>query len=155
MDSPKNFNIAGTVVKYRRPTDVYETGIEYIVAQGPTNQGLNVMVRGCGLATLCPSRALFMCCLPLIRVVSYQLPTSPPALSGWHICCVLPPPQLYPINLSAPFLLGIPQGAQGRQQGPLSWGTPSYRGACCWPEGASPWGCPCWVGRLVAPGSAS
>ncbi|XP_040819291.1 ADAMTS-like protein 2 [Ochotona curzoniae] len=44
VDSPKNFNIAGTVVKYRRPTDVYETGIEYIVAQGPTNQGLNVMV---------------------------------------------------------------------------------------------------------------
>ncbi|KAM5331324.1 ADAMTS-like protein 2 isoform 2-T2 [Glossophaga mutica] len=44
VDSPKNFNIAGTVVKYRRPTDVYETGIEYIVAQGPTNQSLNVMV---------------------------------------------------------------------------------------------------------------
>ncbi|XP_005625207.1 ADAMTS-like protein 2 isoform X2 [Canis lupus familiaris] len=44
VDSPKNFNIAGTVVKYRRPMDVYETGIEYIVAQGPTNQGLNVMV---------------------------------------------------------------------------------------------------------------
>lgn len=94
MDSPKNFNIAGTVVKYRRPTDVYETGIEYIVAQGPTNQGLNVMVRGCGLATLCPSRALFMCCLPLIRVVSYQLPTSPPpclvgtfAASSHHPSC--------------------------------------------------------------------
>lgn len=48
MDSPKNFNIAGTVVKYRRPMDVYETGIEYIVAQGPTNQGLNVMVRTWG-----------------------------------------------------------------------------------------------------------
>lgn len=46
VDSPKNFNIAGTVVKYRRPMDIYETGIEYIVAQGPTNQGLNVMVRG-------------------------------------------------------------------------------------------------------------
>ncbi|XP_007475303.1 ADAMTS-like protein 2 isoform X3 [Monodelphis domestica] len=44
VDSPKNFNIAGTIVKYRRPMDVYETGIEYIVAQGPTNQGLNVMV---------------------------------------------------------------------------------------------------------------
>ncbi|KAF6122913.1 ADAMTS like 2 [Phyllostomus discolor] len=44
VDSPKNFNIAGTVVKYRRPMDIYETGIEYIVAQGPTNQSLNVMV---------------------------------------------------------------------------------------------------------------
>ena len=44
VDSPKNFNIAGTVVKYRRPMDVYETGIEYIVAQGHTKQGLNVMV---------------------------------------------------------------------------------------------------------------
>ncbi|KAM9595424.1 ADAMTS-like protein 2 isoform 17-T34 [Morphnus guianensis] len=44
VDSPKNFNIAGTVFKYRRPMDVYETGIEYIVAQGPTNQGLNIMV---------------------------------------------------------------------------------------------------------------
>ncbi|XP_053329644.1 ADAMTS-like protein 2 [Spea bombifrons] len=44
VDSPKNYNIAGTVFKYRRPMDVYETGIEYIVAQGPTNQGLNIMV---------------------------------------------------------------------------------------------------------------
>ncbi|XP_031747432.1 ADAMTS-like protein 2 [Xenopus tropicalis] len=44
VDSPKNFIIAGTVFKYRRPMDVYETGIEYIVAQGPTNQGLNIMV---------------------------------------------------------------------------------------------------------------
>ncbi|KAG8509455.1 ADAMTS-like protein 2 [Galemys pyrenaicus] len=44
VDSPKNFHIAGTVVKYRRPMDVYETGIEYIVAQGPTDRGLNVMV---------------------------------------------------------------------------------------------------------------
>lgn len=45
VDSPKNYNIAGTVFKYRRPMDIYETGIEYIVAQGPTNQSLNVMVR--------------------------------------------------------------------------------------------------------------
>ncbi|KAF7237222.1 ADAMTS-like protein 2 [Varanus komodoensis] len=44
VDSPKNFNIAGTVFKYRRPMDIYETGIEYIVAQGPTNQGLNIML---------------------------------------------------------------------------------------------------------------
>lgn len=44
VDSPKNYHIAGTVVKYRRPMDVYETGIEYIAAQGPTTQGLNVMV---------------------------------------------------------------------------------------------------------------
>ncbi|XP_008150707.2 ADAMTS-like protein 2 [Eptesicus fuscus] len=44
VDSPKNYHIAGTVFKYRRPMDVYETGIEYIVAQGPTNQSLNVMV---------------------------------------------------------------------------------------------------------------
>ncbi|KAJ7308118.1 hypothetical protein JRQ81_008628 [Phrynocephalus forsythii] len=44
VDSPKNFNIAGTVFKYRRPMDIYETGIEYIVAQGPTDQGLNIMV---------------------------------------------------------------------------------------------------------------
>ncbi|XP_029467820.1 ADAMTS-like protein 2 [Rhinatrema bivittatum] len=44
VDSPKNFNIAGTVFKYRRPMDIYETGIEYIVAQGPTSQDLKVMV---------------------------------------------------------------------------------------------------------------
>ncbi|XP_077137606.1 ADAMTS-like protein 2 [Ranitomeya variabilis] len=44
VDTPKNFNIAGTIFKYRRPMDVYETGIEYIVAQGPTNQALNIMV---------------------------------------------------------------------------------------------------------------
>lgn len=44
VDIPKNFNIAGTIFKYRRPMDIFETGIEYIVAQGPTNQGLNIMV---------------------------------------------------------------------------------------------------------------
>ncbi|XP_043914823.1 ADAMTS-like protein 2 isoform X2 [Protopterus annectens] len=44
VDSPKNFNIAGTIFKYRRPMDVHETGFEYIVAQGPTDQGLNIMV---------------------------------------------------------------------------------------------------------------
>lgn len=44
VDIPQNFNIAGTVFKYRRPMDIFETGIEYIVAQGPTNQGLNIMV---------------------------------------------------------------------------------------------------------------
>uniref|UniRef100_A0A670YTZ3 ADAMTS like 2 n=1 Tax=Pseudonaja textilis TaxID=8673 RepID=A0A670YTZ3_PSETE len=44
IDIPQNFNIAGTVFKYRRPMDIFETGIEYIVAQGPTNQGLNIMV---------------------------------------------------------------------------------------------------------------
>ncbi|KAG8142141.1 hypothetical protein E2320_006761, partial [Naja naja] len=44
VDIPQNFNIAGTVFRYRRPMDIFETGIEYIVAQGPTNQGLNIMV---------------------------------------------------------------------------------------------------------------
>lgn len=44
LDSPQNFHAAGTVFKYRRPMDVYETGIEYIVAKGPTDQAINILV---------------------------------------------------------------------------------------------------------------
>uniref|UniRef100_A0A8C7LIF2 ADAMTS like 2 n=1 Tax=Oncorhynchus kisutch TaxID=8019 RepID=A0A8C7LIF2_ONCKI len=44
VDSPQNFHAAGTVFKYRRPMDVYETGIEYIVAKGPIDQAINVLV---------------------------------------------------------------------------------------------------------------
>lgn len=45
VDSPQNFHAAGTVFKYRRPMDVYETGIEYIVAKGPIDQAVNILVR--------------------------------------------------------------------------------------------------------------
>ncbi|MFT7813519.1 ADAMTS-like protein 2 [Arapaima gigas] len=44
VDRPQNFQAAGTIFKYRRPMDVYETGIEYIVAKGPINQPINVLV---------------------------------------------------------------------------------------------------------------
>ncbi|XP_041955841.1 ADAMTS-like protein 2 [Alosa sapidissima] len=44
VDAPQNFHAAGTIFKYRRPTDVYETGIEYIVAKGPIDQPINVLV---------------------------------------------------------------------------------------------------------------
>lgn len=44
LDSPQNFHAAGTVFKYRRPMDVYETGIEYVVAKGPTDQAINILV---------------------------------------------------------------------------------------------------------------
>ncbi|XP_028270542.1 ADAMTS-like protein 2 [Parambassis ranga] len=44
VDSPQNFHAAGTVFKYRRPMDVYETGIEYIVAKGPIDQAINILV---------------------------------------------------------------------------------------------------------------
>nr|XP_057927820.1 ADAMTS-like protein 2 [Doryrhamphus excisus] len=44
VDSPQNFHVAGTVFKYRRPMDVYETGIEYIVAKGPIDQAVNILV---------------------------------------------------------------------------------------------------------------
>ncbi|XP_034027026.1 ADAMTS-like protein 2 isoform X3 [Thalassophryne amazonica] len=44
VDSPQNFHAAGTVFKYRRPMDIYETGIEYIVAKGPIDQAINVLV---------------------------------------------------------------------------------------------------------------
>ncbi|KAK0156495.1 ADAMTS-like protein 2 [Merluccius polli] len=44
VDSPQNFHAAGTIFKYRRPTDVYETGIEYIVAKGPLDQPINILV---------------------------------------------------------------------------------------------------------------
>lgn len=45
VDSPQNFHAAGTVFKYRRPMDVYETGIEYIVAKGPIDQAINILVQ--------------------------------------------------------------------------------------------------------------
>uniref|UniRef100_A0A8D3APW5 PLAC domain-containing protein n=1 Tax=Scophthalmus maximus TaxID=52904 RepID=A0A8D3APW5_SCOMX len=44
VDSPQNFHAAGTIFKYRRPMDVYETGIEYIVVKGPIDQAINILV---------------------------------------------------------------------------------------------------------------
>uniref|UniRef100_A0A3P9Q228 ADAMTS like 2 n=1 Tax=Poecilia reticulata TaxID=8081 RepID=A0A3P9Q228_POERE len=44
LDSPQNFHAAGTIFKYRRPMDVYETGIEYVVAKGPIDQAINILV---------------------------------------------------------------------------------------------------------------
>lgn len=44
FDNPQNFHVAGTVFKYRRPSNLFSDGLEYIIAQGPTLQGLNVMV---------------------------------------------------------------------------------------------------------------
>ncbi|XP_034412178.1 ADAMTS-like protein 2 isoform X1 [Cyclopterus lumpus] len=43
FDNPQNFHVAGTVIKYRRPSNVFSDGLEYIIAQGPTLQGLNAM----------------------------------------------------------------------------------------------------------------
>ncbi|XP_058498964.1 ADAMTS-like protein 2 isoform X2 [Solea solea] len=43
FDNPQNFRVAGTVFKYRRPSNVFSDGLEYIIAQGPTLHGLNVM----------------------------------------------------------------------------------------------------------------
>ncbi|XP_060697223.1 ADAMTS-like protein 2 [Hemiscyllium ocellatum] len=44
VEGPRNFHLAGTIFKYRRPMDVHETGIEYIVAQGPTDLGVNILL---------------------------------------------------------------------------------------------------------------
>ncbi|XP_037338305.2 ADAMTS-like protein 2 [Pungitius pungitius] len=44
VDSPQNFHAAGAIFKYRRPMDVYETGIEYIVVKGPIDQAINILV---------------------------------------------------------------------------------------------------------------
>ncbi|XP_037633786.1 ADAMTS-like protein 2 [Sebastes umbrosus] len=44
VDTPQNFHAAGAVFKYRRPMDVYETGIEYIVVKGPIDQAINILV---------------------------------------------------------------------------------------------------------------
>lgn len=44
IDNPQNFHVAGTVFKYRRPYNLFSDGFEYIMAQGPTHQALNVMV---------------------------------------------------------------------------------------------------------------
>lgn len=81
VDSPKNFNIAGTVVKYRRPMDVYETGIEYIVAQGPTNQGLNVMTT-MPLGELSPRTRMTGRSVPISPPTSFSQPTPSPT-SSW------------------------------------------------------------------------
>ncbi|XP_054836309.1 ADAMTS-like protein 2 [Eublepharis macularius] len=43
IDNPQNFRVAGTVFKYRRPPNLHSDGLEYIIAQGPTNQSLNAM----------------------------------------------------------------------------------------------------------------
>ncbi|XP_068921709.1 ADAMTS-like protein 2 [Petaurus breviceps papuanus] len=43
VDPPQNFRVAGTVFKYRRPSSLQSEGLEYIIAQGPTNQSLNAM----------------------------------------------------------------------------------------------------------------
>lgn len=44
IDNPQNFRVAGTIFKYRRPSSLNSDGLEYIIAQGPTNQSLNAMV---------------------------------------------------------------------------------------------------------------
>uniref|UniRef100_A0A3B3HSL9 ADAMTS/ADAMTS-like Spacer 1 domain-containing protein n=1 Tax=Oryzias latipes TaxID=8090 RepID=A0A3B3HSL9_ORYLA len=44
FDNPQNFHVAGTVFKYRRPSSGFSEGLEYMTAQGPTVQALNVMV---------------------------------------------------------------------------------------------------------------
>uniref|UniRef100_F6YH67 PLAC domain-containing protein n=1 Tax=Ornithorhynchus anatinus TaxID=9258 RepID=F6YH67_ORNAN len=44
IDNPQNFRVAGTLFKYRRPPSLHADGLEYIIAQGPTNQSLNAMV---------------------------------------------------------------------------------------------------------------
>ncbi|XP_062338182.1 ADAMTS-like protein 2 isoform X2 [Osmerus eperlanus] len=43
IDNPRNFRVAGTVFKYRRPSTFFSEGLEYIIAQGPTNLGINLM----------------------------------------------------------------------------------------------------------------
>ncbi|XP_024124771.1 ADAMTS-like protein 2 isoform X2 [Oryzias melastigma] len=43
FDNPQNFHVAGTVFKYRRPSSGFSDGLEYMTAQGPTVQALNVM----------------------------------------------------------------------------------------------------------------
>ncbi|CAL8369007.1 unnamed protein product [Boreogadus saida] len=43
IDNPRNFRVAGTVLKYRRPGASAADGLEYISGQGPTQQGLNLM----------------------------------------------------------------------------------------------------------------
>ncbi|KFP64674.1 ADAMTS-like 2, partial [Cariama cristata] len=43
IDNPQNFRVAGTIFKYRRPLSLNSDGLEYIIAQGPTNQSLNAM----------------------------------------------------------------------------------------------------------------
>ncbi|XP_069497567.1 ADAMTS-like protein 2 isoform X3 [Ambystoma mexicanum] len=43
IDNPQNFRIGGTLIKYRRPSTQHADGLEYIMAQGPINQSLNVM----------------------------------------------------------------------------------------------------------------
>ncbi|KAM6948265.1 ADAMTS-like protein 2 [Aplochiton taeniatus] len=43
IDNPRNFLVGETVFKYRRPGNLFTEGLEYILAQGPTQIGLNAM----------------------------------------------------------------------------------------------------------------
>lgn len=47
IDTPRRFNVAGTMFHYRRPTD----GPETLEALGPTNITLIVMVRAGGVSS--------------------------------------------------------------------------------------------------------
>uniref|UniRef100_A0A3Q4C052 ADAMTS/ADAMTS-like Spacer 1 domain-containing protein n=1 Tax=Mola mola TaxID=94237 RepID=A0A3Q4C052_MOLML len=61
FDNPQNFHVAGTVFKYRRPSNVFSDGLEYIISQGPTLQGLNVMVTVTHAVQILYICALFYC----------------------------------------------------------------------------------------------
>uniref|UniRef100_A0A3Q0R1X4 ADAMTS/ADAMTS-like Spacer 1 domain-containing protein n=1 Tax=Amphilophus citrinellus TaxID=61819 RepID=A0A3Q0R1X4_AMPCI len=62
FDNPQNFHVAGTVFKYRRPSSVFSDGLEYIIAQGPTLEGLNVMVVQKHTHTNLVNRAVYYFC---------------------------------------------------------------------------------------------
>uniref|UniRef100_F6VC49 PLAC domain-containing protein n=1 Tax=Monodelphis domestica TaxID=13616 RepID=F6VC49_MONDO len=83
VDPPQNFRVAGTVFKYRRPPNLHSEGLEYIIAQGPTNQSLNAMVckgdvdRGGKRRNVHGLKLLLSWCLTLASLLSNDFNVSP------------------------------------------------------------------------------
>uniref|UniRef100_A0A674JAI3 PLAC domain-containing protein n=1 Tax=Terrapene triunguis TaxID=2587831 RepID=A0A674JAI3_9SAUR len=86
IDNPQNFRVAGTVFKYRRPSNLHVDGLEYIIAQGPTNQSLNAMVRKELKIGVLPWRSPFRAPRPQVPCRQRNFELS----HGWvHFCSSL------------------------------------------------------------------
>ncbi|XP_020566445.1 ADAMTS-like protein 2 isoform X2 [Oryzias latipes] len=99
FDNPQNFHVAGTVFKYRRPSSGFSEGLEYMTAQGPTVQALNVMYYNLNGKL---SHITYQYTLPL---VPHNISASEAVSSG--------PPHLY-LNLTTE---QVPETATGAQSG--------------------------------------
>uniref|UniRef100_A0A8C9N5Z6 ADAMTS-like protein 2 n=1 Tax=Serinus canaria TaxID=9135 RepID=A0A8C9N5Z6_SERCA len=135
IDNPQNFRVAGTVFKYRRPSSLNSDGLEYIIAQGPTNQSLNAMVCEEPEYTLVPKPNLEP--WDVLQAPSLQAPLPARA------------PQLRLLQgAAAPGSQAGPQELHSQALAPLATGPPQSPGSqelagglegggVCWESGGS------------------